>query len=161
MLQSHCTGGPSRRLRRASVAPVERILDGTGRLRILLPPPRSHPGRPGCSGAEPVIIPGEHFPKDPDSSRVFPVSFRCPPDVLPVFPDEPGPLRSRAGVFQEDPGCRCITEPPRAHRGRRGVLFIFLGNGLYFYIANSIHITSNLFAQQLTFCGKMACIYMY
>ena len=101
------------------MAPVERILGGPGRLRIVLPQPRCHPGRPGCSGAEPGIIPGENVPEDPGPSRVLLVSSRRPPGVLQVFPEELGPPRYGAGVFQEDPGCRCITETPRAHRGRR------------------------------------------
>ena len=134
MLQSHCTVGPSRRLRRTPVAPVERILGGPGRLRILLPPSRCHPGKPGCSGAEPGIIPGENVPKDPGSSRVFLVSSRRPPDVLPVFPDELGLLRYGAGVFQVDPGCRCITEPPQAHRGRRVHYSYFLDIGCFLHI---------------------------
>ena len=55
------------------MAPVERILGGPGGLRIVLPPPRCNPG---CSGADPGIIPGENVPEDPDSSR-------CPPGVSP------------------------------------------------------------------------------
>ena len=63
------------------MAPVERILGGPGRLRILLPLSMCHPGRPGCSGAESGIIPGENVLEDTGSSRVFSVSSRRPPGV--------------------------------------------------------------------------------
>ena len=129
MLQSHCTVGPSRRLRRTPVAPVERILGGPGVISV-------GPVVPG-------LVPVSSRMETSRKTQVLPECSRCLPGVLPVFPEELGPPRYGAGVVQEDPGCTCITEPPWAHRGRRGVLFIFFRHGLYFYISNSIHIKSN------------------
>ena len=48
---------------------------------------------------------------------------RCPPGVLPVFPDQLGPPRYGAGVFPENPGCRCIPESPRAHRAAAACVY--------------------------------------
>ena len=119
-----------------------------------------HPSVIPIGPVVPGLSPVTSQTKTSRKTQVLPGCSRCPPGILPVFPDELGPPRYGAGVFQKDPGCRCITEPTRAHRDRRSVLFTFLGHGVYFYISISIHIKSNLSAQQLTLCGKIACIYM-
>ena len=71
------SGGP----RWPRLSEMLEILGGPERLRIVLPPPRCHPGRPGCSGADPGIIPGENILENPGSSWVFPVSSRRLPGV--------------------------------------------------------------------------------
>ena len=85
-----------------------------------------HPGVIPVGPVGPGLISGSSRVKTARKIQVLPAYSRCPPGVLPVFLDELGPPRYGAGVFQEDPSCRRITEPPWAHRGRRGVLFIFL-----------------------------------
>ena len=135
MLQSHCTVGPSRpQWPRLSESWVVRKDSEFCYL---------NPGVISVGPVVPGLSPVSSRVKTSRKTQVFPGCSRCPPGGLTVFPDELGPPRYGAGVFQEDPGCRCITEPPWAHRGRRGVLFIFLGHGLYFYISNSINIKSN------------------
>ena len=123
MLQSHCTVGPSRRLRRTPVAPVERILGGPGRPRILLTPPRCHPDRPGCSGAEPGIIPGENVPEDPGFSPGVPgvlqASSRCSrmSSVLPGM----GPVYSKR---------KPVVDASRSHPGPTGAAGVYYSYSL-------------------------------
>ena len=126
ILQSHCMVGQSMRLRRTLVALVERILGGPGRLRILLPPPRCHSGRPGCSGADLGIIPGETSRKIQVLPGVLPASSGCSrtSSVRPGM----GPVYSRGPWLWMHHGA---TPGP-------GVLFIFLGHGLYFYLIQYI-----------------------
>ena len=91
---------------------------------------------PGVILVVPGLIPVSFRVETSRKTLVLPGCSRCPPGVLPVFPDQLVPPRYGGGVFSEDPGCRCIPEPPQAHRGHLGVFFIFLGHGLYFYISN-------------------------
>ena len=121
-------GDPSRRRRRTPVAPVERILGGPGRLRILLPPPRCHPSRPGCSGAHPGIIPGENVLEDADCSRCFQMSSVCP---------GMGPVYSRRTP---------VVDASRSHPGPTGAAEVYYSFSLYMgciFTYNSIHIKSN------------------
>ena len=98
MLQSHCTFGPSRRLRSNPVAPVERILGGLRILRFFY----LHRGVIPVGQVVPWLITVLSRVKTFRKTQVFTGCSRCPPGVLPVFRDELVPPRYGIGVFQED-----------------------------------------------------------
>ena len=122
MLQSHCTFGPSRRLRSNPVAPVERILGGLRILRFFY----LHRGVIPVGQVVLWLITVLSRVKKFRKTQVFTGCSRCPPGV-------PGWARSApvwGRCIPGGPRCRCIKEPPRAHRHRRSVLFICLGRRL-------------------------------
>ena len=127
MLQSHCTVWPSRRLLRIPVAPVERNVGHPGWSGNFLSPP-------GVISVGPVV-PG-----------LILVSFRVKTSrKIPVLPGWSRMSSIRPGMGSVYSRRTPVVDASWSHPGRLGVLLIFLGHGLYFYISNSnadIHINT-------------------